>query len=222
MIDAYQRISQTLPSVEELQLLPEATSAVFMLLATYLDDIFVFHSRLLQYLKGSGKSAVYNIGSFAETWSVWKHLFQSTWKQFHSGFVAELEQMRYRKTLVETRASSMQFLQARQLHLRMIAESKSQIQSDSLQQKRSVAEWLAPANVEIFQKAGREARQQSSGSGEWLLTRDVFRSWCHPASIVTPLLWITGIPGAGGQLRRHAQPYRILTRDQARQSLLLS
>jgi hypothetical protein len=105
--------------------------------------------------------------------------------------------MRHRKTLVETQASISHFQQARQHHLQVVAEANRQRSNETLQQTRAVADWLSPADVSAYQETARKARQQSSGGGDWLLTRDMFRSWSHLTSEVTPLLWVTGIPGAG-------------------------
>jgi len=56
VLDAYQQMSSTIPEVDQLRLLSAAPPVLSMVLAAYFQDIFLFHSRAMQFFKGTCRS----------------------------------------------------------------------------------------------------------------------------------------------------------------------
>jgi len=63
-------------------------------------------------------------------------------------------------------------------------------------QKQQVLKWLSAADARSDQDHHRRYRDKMN-SGHWLLRNKRFQAWIDPRSHSAPLLWVTGIPGAG-------------------------
>lgn len=60
-----------------------------------------------------------------------------------------------------------------------------------------VKHWLGSFNNDGELEQHRDRRGICAGSGEWLLKEDKFQDWFGLSFFATPMLWMTGIPGAG-------------------------
>jgi hypothetical protein len=58
-------------------------------------------------------------------------------------------------------------------------------------------QWLSAGNYEADQETYSNVRKGYPGTGQWLMEFDKFKAWFNPSSCITPLLWLSGIPGAG-------------------------
>jgi len=63
-------------------------------------------------------------------------------------------------------------------------------------QKQQVLKWLSAADARSDQDHHRGCRNKTDG-GHWLLRNKRFLAWIEATSDASPLLWVTGIPGAG-------------------------
>jgi hypothetical protein len=68
-------------------------------------------------------------------------------------------------------------------------------------QKQFVLKWLSAADTMSDQDHHRGCRNIPD-SGQWLLENKRFQAWLDPNSDAAPLLWTTGIPGAGNYLTK--------------------
>jgi hypothetical protein len=71
-------------------------------------------------------------------------------------------------------------------------------------QKQQVIKWLSAADASSDQDHHRGYRN-TVDSGHWLLQNKRFQAWADRTSDSAPLLWVTGIPGAGNP---HPKPTR--------------
>ncbi|KAK3619537.1 hypothetical protein LTR56_023972 [Elasticomyces elasticus] len=181
LLDAYQRIAEQLPLLAQVQALFGDDIKMRDPLATMYRDIFVFHRRALKYFKGT----------------VWKQLFQATWKQFNTSFGSLLEDMRQHKVLVETQASLLEFGEAKKARLLDRLQDKTIEDRDLVWRKQFILNWLSAPDPAVYQEKGQFARKASSNSGVWLLKKDLYRVWRNVASNSAQLLWVNGKPGAG-------------------------
>jgi hypothetical protein len=128
---------------------------------------------------------------------VWRQLFQATWKTFRTRFSGILDNLRRHKILIESQASLTQFEQFERA--RVIAEEEFRVMRDNEGKRRKIAvrDWLGAATSEVDQENCANVRVQYPGTGRWLLQIRHVQAWLDSNSSSTPLLWLTGIPGAG-------------------------
>ncbi|KAK4183543.1 hypothetical protein QBC35DRAFT_456177 [Podospora australis] len=65
------------------------------------------------------------------------------------------------------------------------------------QQLARVRSWLSPEDMMADQENYQELRERYPGTGNWILRNNLVMSWLDPDANVNPILWLTGIPGAG-------------------------
>jgi hypothetical protein len=86
--------------------------------------------------------------------------------------------------------------QSREARVRTEEVSESLHREEAQRQRQYVLKWLSATDAISDQDHHRGCRN-STDSGLWLLENKRFRAWHDLESISAPLLWITGIPGAG-------------------------
>jgi hypothetical protein len=60
-----------------------------------------------------------------------------------------------------------------------------------------IGQWLSAGNYEADQETYSDIRNEYPGTGQWLMEFDKFKAWFNPYFCTVPLLWLSGIPGAG-------------------------
>jgi hypothetical protein len=128
---------------------------------------------------------------------VWPRLIHALWRNFQSDFEVLLQQLRRHQRLVESQANIIHFeqsLKARETAELLLKECR---EAEKKRQIDVVRTWLASPNIEVDQQTYSFFRKDDPNSGKWLLTTPKFRSWFDPDFCSAPLLWISGIPGAG-------------------------
>jgi hypothetical protein len=77
-------------------------------------------------------------------------------------------------------------------------EEFAQLQkANLLNQRTAVRHWLNGARVEEDYEANSKDRNQYPGVCRWIFKEKNFQLWKDFKSTTNPLLWITGMPGAG-------------------------
>jgi len=105
--------------------------------------------------------------------------------------------MRQHKHLIESQASIVEFEEIQKLRKVADAEFQNARDADLDRRRSKVMQWLSPASSETIQEGCEKARSEYPGTGQWLLRDDRFQSWFDPSFCSNPLLWLSGIPGAG-------------------------
>ena len=105
--------------------------------------------------------------------------------------------MQQHRRLIESQAGIVEFEEIQKI--RKLAEVEFQNVRDADLDRRlsKVLQWLSPASSETIQESCEKARSEYPRTGKWLLTDDKFSKWFHPNFCSNPLLWLSGIPGAG-------------------------
>lgn len=172
------------------------------LLVMIFQDILALHREALKFFKqkceGEKKSSLAN----AETLmlihkSVWKQLFQATWK----GFVLKVQDLKdslsRHRQLVESRATIVEIEEIRSLRRTTEAKLESLQKADMARRKAAIFRWLSSADSEVIHERHLKARSDNLTAGQWLLDDHRFQKWFDPVYCSTPLLWMNGKPGAG-------------------------
>ncbi|EDN94473.1 hypothetical protein SS1G_10346 [Sclerotinia sclerotiorum 1980 UF-70] len=69
---------------------------------------------------------------------------------------------------------------------------------DNKRQRLALLDWLAATDPILDHETAVAMRADYSSSGNWILKECKTKGWLDPQQSTTPLLWINGIPGAGG------------------------
>ena len=110
--------------------------------------------------------------------------------------------MKRHRGLIETRATIMEFQEMRALRENSELLHKSAVEAENDRRRDLVKQWLLGFCNENELERNLRVRVVASGSGRWLLEKSIFRGWFSPNLCSAPLLWLTGIPGAGKILRQ--------------------
>jgi adenylylsulfate kinase-like enzyme len=105
--------------------------------------------------------------------------------------------MGHHRHLIESRASIMQYEAIQKL----IQDAERSFSSDRVaevdRRLREVKLWLSHFDSKVAHESHQEARKSTPGSGRWLLKKKAFLEWFAPERFHAPILWLSGIPGAG-------------------------
>jgi hypothetical protein len=86
------------------------------------------------------------------------------------------------------------------------------IEETAQKKKRlDVVNWLAAVDSVLDQEASAAIRHDYPSTGKWVLQDVKIKSWMDPNNAMVPIMWMNGIPGAGGQCRPSAAESRLLT-----------
>ncbi|KAK7431623.1 hypothetical protein QQZ08_001841 [Neonectria magnoliae] len=181
LLDAYFELGELIPRLSQYQAHYISNEHMRTVLALMYKDILQFHAYAMKYFQKP----------------TWKQLFQATWK----GFAFKLEElkdnMRRHGRLVESQASIVQFDET-QKQRRLAEISFQDLQNVYFRQRlHDVKQWLSIYNSKLQHDMCAKAKAECPGSGAWLLGDNRFKAWFDPIYCTTPLLWLTGIPGAG-------------------------
>ena len=105
--------------------------------------------------------------------------------------------MQQHRLLIESQVSIVEFEEIQKVRKIAEIESQNAKHADLDRRRMKVLQWLSPASSETIQEGCEKAREDYPGTGQWLFTNDKFSKWFHPDFCSSPLLWLSGIPGAG-------------------------
>lgn len=130
--------------------------------------------------------------------TVWRQFFQSTWKTYKSRFEPLIDNIRGHGLLVQNQATLSQIEDYRKSTQIQNYKLQSILDEQENRRLREVFAWLSAPNVENDQHDYSKIRKEYPGTGRWLLRVRAFEEWFDPrCPTIPPLLWMTGIPGAG-------------------------
>jgi len=107
------------------------------------------------------------------------------------------------KRLIEGSATLTQFEEIQNLRNDAIRAFERDRKAHEERRQVVVKQWLSPCDYETQQNRHRSTRSICIDSGRWLLESSQFQKWFSPDYCSTPLLWLSGIPGAGMALNKH-------------------
>ena len=181
LLDAYERIGECIPLVEQYRELFTGNSHMDEALAKIYDDILEFHRRALRF---------FNLPT-------WRQIFRSVWKDFNSRFEHILQDLRRHKDLIESQATALHFQQY-QVDRQMFFEKLNHLETAERKRNYSeVLQWFLGANALLDHEDICKVRQEFPNSGAWLLKHPDYSSWKEDSVPRVSTLWLSGIPGAG-------------------------
>ncbi|KAK4159591.1 hypothetical protein QBC43DRAFT_326945 [Cladorrhinum sp. PSN259] len=179
LLDAYQRIWEQLPLFEAYAPMLESRPYIRTVLVWIYKDILEFHQEAIGYFKSR----------------LWKQLFQAVWRSFIPKIEFIKDNMAHHTRLLN---QGIGFVQLEELSIiRREAQQRFEIQREEgvERRRRDAISWLNPYPSQLGKH--QDARRLCPDTGSWLFKSDRFQGWFDPTFCRYPLLWITGIPGAG-------------------------
>jgi hypothetical protein len=120
------------------------------------------------------------------------------WKDFGTKFSGILKSLARHKSLVESRASLAQYRTYREDIADMQSKLDVLIEEEHDKKMKAVKEWLAVGSQpQQDHDAYRDIRKEFPSTGRWIRKHESIKDWMNADSLPTPLLWLTGMPGAG-------------------------
>ncbi|KAF1840937.1 uncharacterized protein K460DRAFT_410330 [Cucurbitaria berberidis CBS 394.84] len=179
LLDAYLEIGENLPQFTQYQTVFQSNSHMQLALAYIYEDILEFHKEALRYFRQR----------------TWKELFHATWRSFSNTVTHLSKNLHRHKSLIESQATIVQFEALQDLRTQSQRNYEEYNRSELDRKRLSVQQWLCPINAQTRHEDATKNRY--GDSGDWLLKDPRFKKWydfdyCHE-----PLLWLSGIPGAG-------------------------
>lgn len=124
--------------------------------------------------------------------SGWKKFFVSFWKTFETRFRCILDSLSRHKDLIESEKSTVTLIEAQRA--RELAEDLQDIEKKK--HLAVVLEKLEAPDYQLDQYTATEERKMSK-SGDWISHNATFSQWADPYTQCNPVLYLSGIPGAG-------------------------
>ena len=128
---------------------------------------------------------------------MWRKLFDSLWKSFHTEFSQILCNLRQHRRSLESQATLIQFSEILSAQEKSRTDLNKILESDNHRRRDVVYQWLCAAKTEVDQETYAGVRKEYPETGRWLLEVEDFTAWFDPDFCSNPLLWLSGIPGAG-------------------------
>ncbi|KEZ43202.1 hypothetical protein SAPIO_CDS4876 [Scedosporium apiospermum] len=181
LLDMYNEIGEQLGLLGKYQSLFCEKPHMMNVLEMIYVDILEFHAKALSYFRQK----------------LWKQLFRHTWKNFRTRFNDTIQNFKRHKSLIESQATLAQFEEICSIRKQQAEQLTFQREEAVKRRAQAVRAWLAAESMTVHQDHFSALRHEYPGSGEWILKKNRVRQWLDVGSAAGPLLWLTGIPGAG-------------------------
>ncbi|KAF1995032.1 hypothetical protein P154DRAFT_548731 [Amniculicola lignicola CBS 123094] len=183
LLQTYERIGDLIPLLLQYEQLFRKHPHMVRILVLMYEDILSFHHIALRYFQQP----------------LWRQMFDATWKTHKSKFGGIFSNMSHHRGLIESQASIAHIEEIQQQRERDNDRLETQLLHEENQRFKAVYGWLNAANVDNDQYHFFQLRAEHPGTGRWLLDHPSFKDdWFNPQyPKVPPLLWLSGIPGAG-------------------------
>ncbi|KAI1846006.1 hypothetical protein JX266_007815 [Neoarthrinium moseri] len=181
ILDAYHELGEQLPLLQASQSRFASSPYLKEVLVMIYKDIMWFHTEVILRIKHRQ----------------WAQLFGASWRDFQVIIEHITGTIGSNRRLLEGRVSRLEFEQM--LNLRVSSKYEfNKIQKTQIADRRvQVMQWLSPFDCDAEQDRNRRTRSICKDPGRWLIEDDRFQDWFRPHGSLTPLLWLSGIPGAG-------------------------
>ncbi|KAI0376508.1 hypothetical protein F5Y04DRAFT_209138 [Hypomontagnella monticulosa] len=178
LVEAYARISETLPRLERIRGAFKDDASVLTKLALYYADILEFHRRSYKFIRRRS----------------WKFFFKTTWAQFDVRFDAILASMARHSDMITQEATTIDIIEAKAWREKLLAESEQKEKDRSEQQRLSLISWLGAKPKSQQDECEYLLQDYHPGTCDWV--QDKFQSWLGLGA-QQPSVWLHGKPGAG-------------------------
>ncbi len=180
ILQAFNDIAIVLPRVDRLKLTFRDDAHFDQAIGLIYGDILEFHQRAYKFFRCKG----------------WHFLFAVNWGLFEKRFQSILQRLQSHCDLLDREAAAIHFSEMRDFRI------KRQIEDDAFERHRhnqmaeSVFRWLSAGEDLQEEYLHKLSDYRLPGTCNWLLQDPLIDTWIEGDG-GDPVLWVTGIPGAG-------------------------
>ncbi|KAF4946503.1 hypothetical protein FGADI_11141 [Fusarium gaditjirri] len=133
-----------------------------------------------------------------DTRLAWEKLFDMNWKTIRAELLSVSSNIARHRDAIQNQANQSQETDSEEHHTEPVSQSDPLMEEDFRLRRLAVCRWLRPIDSAADQARLSKIRSEYPGTGRWLLDNDTFKSWLDLRyARIPPLLWLTGLPGAG-------------------------
>ena len=126
-------------------------------------------------------------------WHIW---FAIDWGLFERRFKSILHRLDSHRELLDKEAAATHFLEMKRMREKRQLEEESYEQQRNNQLAREILAWLSADEDGQEEYLHRLSDQRQLGTCDWILSEPCVSDWIED-DLKDPILWMTGIPGAG-------------------------
>ncbi|KAL2843331.1 hypothetical protein BJY01DRAFT_264318 [Aspergillus pseudoustus] len=181
ILTSYQSIGEQIPQLSGSQPLFVSHPYLADVLIMIYKDVLSFHAEIFRHLRRRQ----------------WTELFSAWWRSFTTTVNEITDRTARNRRLMENQVSFVDFETIRKDDLISARTLEREKEAQAEHCRDTVRHWLSPFNFELDHFSHREKRSVCEDPGRWLLDSVEYKTWASHADVLNPLLWLSGIPGAG-------------------------
>ncbi|RBA12653.1 hypothetical protein FPRO05_04103 [Fusarium proliferatum] len=133
-----------------------------------------------------------------EGFFLWERLFDTNWKTIKVGLLSIVSNIVRHRDAIQNQANHAQMTDSEDTQTEPVSELDPFKEENYRPQRLAVCHWLRPIDPTADQDLFSKIRGEYPGTGRWLLDNETFKGWFDLRyARIPPLLWLTGLPGAG-------------------------
>ncbi|KAH8173584.1 NACHT domain-containing protein [Sarocladium implicatum] len=183
LLDLYRDLSKQMNFLQAIKSQMNDSNNIRQVLVWIYKDILEFHVKAMEFF-AKGR---------------WGQLFESNWRGFTDSVSQIKDSLSLNSRLIDSHVTVTVLEEIRLLRQKFAQESENRLAERALKRRTAVLNWLNPSfrEVSYAHESHLEARSNNPGSCEWIMEQNAFQQWYDLVYCRTPLLWISGKPGAG-------------------------
>lgn len=126
----------------------------------------------------------------------WKLVFEALWNTCKARLQENISVMVQHRSLID-QARMSQIEDMQMSHPTEHSSLNIEPEERDFRRRLAVCSWLRATNPETDQHRFSKIRVDDPDAGRWLFDNRFFNEWFDPLYPTIPLLWLTGLPGAG-------------------------
>lgn len=127
----------------------------------------------------------------------WTIAFKTAFRSFSDLYGDVVKNLQGSKELLIQTASVWHFQEAQDSRMRISLEFEAQKRRDDQHRQSSVLDWLSHVSCQNRHEELRQERRVYPDSTRWVFNTTQVSEWFWGSETSSPVLWISGIPGAG-------------------------
>ncbi|PYH69627.1 uncharacterized protein BO88DRAFT_443625 [Aspergillus vadensis CBS 113365] len=181
ILNAYQSIGDEMPRLRPYQALFIECPHLRDVLVMIYKDVLLFHAEVIRHLKHRQ----------------WDQLFHAWMRVFTINIDDIAERAARNKRLIDNRVSLVEFEAIRKDDLISARAFEREKEAMAKVHRDTVEHWLSAIDIKAEHRIHQAKRRVCQNPGHWLLNSPELKTWSSIEDQLNPLLWLSGIPGAG-------------------------
>ncbi|KAK7598537.1 hypothetical protein V3481_000161 [Fusarium oxysporum f. sp. vasinfectum] len=182
LVGLYEKVGEALPLLQQYEGFFRTRPHKVKILVLIYKEITTFHQITLECFQSL----------------VWERLFDINWKTIKGGLLSIISNIIRHRDAIQNQANQSQMTDSEESHTEPVSQSDPFMEESYRPQLLAVCHWLRPIDPAADQARFSKIRSEYPGTGRWLLDNETFKGWFDLRyARIPPLLWLTGLPGAG-------------------------